>query len=166
MSLGICLRCFSHRRCLRVGREPHLIDGRSQSDARWIKGRHRGAAARSIPAYLNEIVIGLLRREPKRLARNGIGSEPKCRAICCDDVYKMAISGNVQNGAGRTVPARRVISRSSNMRVDGSLPITEEIVSRLRAITPAVMEPGTRYRNPELRQLFLSGLRLAAGEEG
>jgi hypothetical protein len=40
------------------------------------------------------------------------------------------------------------------------------IVSRLRAITPAVMEPATRYRDPELRQLFLSGLRLAAGEEG
>lgn len=33
-----------------------------------------------------------------------------------------------------------------------------------RAITPAVMEPATRYRNPELRELFLSGLRLAAGE--
>jgi adenylate cyclase len=40
-----------------------------------------------------------------------------------------------------------------------------EIVSRLRAITPAVMEPATRYRNPELRELFLSGLCLAAGEE-
>ena len=39
-----------------------------------------------------------------------------------------------------------------------------EIVRRLRAITPAVMEPATRYRNPELRELFLSGLRLAAGE--
>jgi hypothetical protein len=39
-----------------------------------------------------------------------------------------------------------------------------EIVRRLRAITPEVMEPGTRYRNPELRELFLSGLRQAAGE--
>ena len=39
-----------------------------------------------------------------------------------------------------------------------------EIINRLRAITPAVMEPGTRYRNPELRELFLSGLRRAAGE--
>jgi hypothetical protein len=26
------------------------------------------------------------------------------------------------------------------------------------------MEPGTRYRSPELRELFLSGLRLAASE--
>jgi hypothetical protein len=28
------------------------------------------------------------------------------------------------------------------------------------------MEPATRYRNPELRELFLSGLRLAAGDAG
>ena len=46
----------------------------------------------------------------------------------------------------------------------GRLDEAREIVRRLRAITPAVMEPGTRYRNPELRELFLSGLRLAAGE--
>jgi len=41
-----------------------------------------------------------------------------------------------------------------------------EIVGRLRAIAPVVMEPGARYRNPELLELFLSGLRLAAGETG
>jgi TolB-like protein len=46
----------------------------------------------------------------------------------------------------------------------GRLDDAREIVSRLRAITPVVMEPGTRYRNPELRELFLSGLRLATGE--
>ncbi len=46
----------------------------------------------------------------------------------------------------------------------GRLDEAQEIVRRLRAITPAVMEPATRYRNPELRELFLSGLRLAAGE--
>jgi adenylate cyclase len=48
----------------------------------------------------------------------------------------------------------------------GRLDEAREIVRRLGAITPAVMEPGTRYRNPELRELFLSGLRLAAGETG
>jgi adenylate cyclase len=46
----------------------------------------------------------------------------------------------------------------------GRLDDVREIVRRLRAITPRVMEPATRYRNPELRELFLSGLRLAAGE--
>ena len=48
----------------------------------------------------------------------------------------------------------------------GRLDEARAIVRRLRAITPAVMEPATRYRNPELRELFLSGLRLAAGENG
>ncbi len=46
----------------------------------------------------------------------------------------------------------------------GRLDEAREIVGRLRAITPAVVERGTRYRNPELRELFLSGLRLAMGE--
>jgi pentatricopeptide repeat protein len=46
----------------------------------------------------------------------------------------------------------------------GRLDDAREIIRRLRATTPAVMEPATRYRNPELRELFLSGLRLAAGE--
>jgi pentatricopeptide repeat protein len=46
----------------------------------------------------------------------------------------------------------------------GRLDDAREIVRRLRAITPAVMEPATRYRNAELRELFLSGLRLAGGE--
>ena len=46
----------------------------------------------------------------------------------------------------------------------GRLDEAREIVRRLRVITPAVMEPATRYRNPELRELLLSGLRIAAGE--
>jgi TolB-like protein len=48
----------------------------------------------------------------------------------------------------------------------GRLDDAREIVRRLRAITPAVMEPATRYRDPELRELFLSGLRIATGETG
>ena len=48
----------------------------------------------------------------------------------------------------------------------GRIEEAREIVRRLRAITPAVMEPATRYRNAELRELFLSGLRIVAGEAG
>jgi adenylate cyclase len=48
----------------------------------------------------------------------------------------------------------------------GRIEEAREIVRRLRAITPAVMEPATRYRNLELRELFLSGLRIAAREAG
>ena len=46
----------------------------------------------------------------------------------------------------------------------GRLDDAREIVSRLRAIAPAIMEPGIRYRDRELRELFLSGLQLAARE--
>jgi hypothetical protein len=46
----------------------------------------------------------------------------------------------------------------------GRLDEAREIIRRLRAITPTVVERATRYRNPELRELFLSGLRCAAGE--
>jgi hypothetical protein len=46
----------------------------------------------------------------------------------------------------------------------GRLDEAGEIVERLRAITPVVIPSITPYRNPEHRELFLSGLRLAAGE--
>lgn len=46
----------------------------------------------------------------------------------------------------------------------GRLKEARETVSRLRAITPIVVERATRYRNPDHRELLLSGLRLAAGE--
>lgn len=45
----------------------------------------------------------------------------------------------------------------------GRLDEARETLARLRAITPAVMNAGT-FRNPEHRELLLSGLRLAMGE--
>ena len=46
----------------------------------------------------------------------------------------------------------------------GRLDEARDIVRRLRAITPFVLESATRFRNPEHRELYLSGLRLAAVE--
>jgi adenylate cyclase len=46
----------------------------------------------------------------------------------------------------------------------GRLDDARAIVARLRAITPVVVPPDLPYRNPEDRELFLSGLRMAAGE--
>jgi TolB-like protein len=46
----------------------------------------------------------------------------------------------------------------------GRLDEAREIVKRLNAINPVVVPTITYYRNPEHRELFLSGLRLAAGE--
>jgi len=47
----------------------------------------------------------------------------------------------------------------------GRMDEAREIVVRLRAITPLVLEKAMRLRNPEHREFYLSGLRLAAGEE-
>jgi len=47
----------------------------------------------------------------------------------------------------------------------GRLDDAREIVERLRAITSVVMPDTGHLRNAEHRELFLSGLRLAAGEE-
>ena len=46
----------------------------------------------------------------------------------------------------------------------GRLDEAHAIVARLRAITPQVMPSDLPFRNPEDREFFLSGLRLAAGE--
>jgi adenylate cyclase len=46
----------------------------------------------------------------------------------------------------------------------GHLAEAQETVRRLRAITTAIMESATHWRNSEQRELYLSGLRLAASE--
>jgi adenylate cyclase len=46
----------------------------------------------------------------------------------------------------------------------GRLEEAREIVRRLRAVTPLVVPRASYLRNPEYRELFLSGLRIAAGE--
>jgi adenylate cyclase len=46
----------------------------------------------------------------------------------------------------------------------GRLDEARAIVTRLRAITPLVVPSEQPWRNPEDREMLLSGLRLAAGE--
>jgi tetratricopeptide (TPR) repeat protein len=46
----------------------------------------------------------------------------------------------------------------------GRLDDAREIVKRLQAVTSVVIPDASYLRNPEQRELFLSGLRLAAGE--
>ena len=47
----------------------------------------------------------------------------------------------------------------------GRLEEARAVVERLRALTPNVIPSFLPYPNPEQRELFLWGLRLAAGEE-
>ena len=46
----------------------------------------------------------------------------------------------------------------------GRLDDAREVVTRLRAITSVVIPDASYLRNAEHRELYLSGLRLAAGE--
>jgi adenylate cyclase len=46
----------------------------------------------------------------------------------------------------------------------GRLDQAREVVQRLRAITPLVVPDGSYLQNPDQRALYLSGLRMAAGE--
>ena len=46
----------------------------------------------------------------------------------------------------------------------GRLDEAREIVKRLRTVTPVVVPNVTPYRNPEHRELFLSGLQLATSQ--
>ena len=47
----------------------------------------------------------------------------------------------------------------------GRLDDARGVITRLRAITPVVIPDASYLRNPEHRELYLSGLHLAAGEE-
>jgi adenylate cyclase len=67
----------------------------------------------------------------------------------------------IQDGPSRPTAQRVLAACYAHM---GRLDDAREIVARLRAITPVVIPDASYVRNPEHRKLWLSGLRLAAGE--
>jgi TolB-like protein/class 3 adenylate cyclase len=67
----------------------------------------------------------------------------------------------IQEDPSNPVPYRLLAASYAHM---GRLDDAREIVARLRAITPVVILDASFLRNPEHRELFLSGLRLAVGE--
>ena len=67
----------------------------------------------------------------------------------------------IQDDPSRPHPYRYLAGCYAHM---GRLDDAREVVTRLRAITSVVIPDASSLRNPEHRELFLSGLRLAAGE--
>jgi TolB-like protein len=67
----------------------------------------------------------------------------------------------IQEAPSFPVPYRWLASCYAHM---GRLDEARDVVRRLRAITSVVVPPATQFRDPEQRELLLSGLRLAAGE--
>jgi adenylate cyclase len=67
----------------------------------------------------------------------------------------------IQDDPSHPMPYRILAACYAHM---GRLDDAREIVERLCTITPVVIPDARFLRNPEHRELFLSGLRLAAGE--
>ena len=78
-----------------------------------------------------------------------------------DDAAAILLA-SLEQAPGFAVPYRFLASCYAHM---GRLDEAREIVTRLRSITPDVVPRIVPYRNPEHRELFLSGLRLAADEQ-
>jgi adenylate cyclase len=76
-----------------------------------------------------------------------------------DAVPKLLLA--IQEDPNYPMPYRLLAACYAHM---GRLDDARDVVKRLRALTPAVVPPNTQFRNPEHRDLLLSGLRLAAGE--
>jgi len=77
-----------------------------------------------------------------------------------DDAAAILLA-SLEEAPGFAVTYRFLASCYAHM---GRLDEAREIVTRLRSITPDVVPRIVPYRNPEHRELFLSGLRLAADE--
>jgi hypothetical protein len=69
----------------------------------------------------------------------------------------------IQEAPSFPVPYRWLAACYAHM---GRLDEARDVVKRLRAITSVVIPDASYLRNAEHRELFLSGLRLAAGEAG
>jgi tetratricopeptide (TPR) repeat protein len=67
----------------------------------------------------------------------------------------------IQDDPSNSPPYRALVACYAHM---GRLDDARETIARLRAITPVVIPDFSFLRNPEQRELFLSGLRLAMGE--
>ena len=68
---------------------------------------------------------------------------------------------SMQDHPGFPAPYRTLAACYAHM---GQLDEARAVVARVRAITPLIVQSVAQYRKPEDRELFLSGLRLAAGE--
>jgi adenylate cyclase len=69
--------------------------------------------------------------------------------------------GSLERVPNFTISLRFLAASYAHM---GRLAEAREIVRRLRTITPVVVPANMGFRDPEQRELLVSGLRLAMGE--
>jgi tetratricopeptide (TPR) repeat protein len=106
-----------------------------------------------------EISLRLNPRDRRALHLTGIGIALFFNRRFDDALAQLLAA--LQEFPGYATPHRFIAACYAHM---GRLDQAREMVERLRTITPTVIHSATQYRNLEDRELFLSGLRLAAGE--
>jgi adenylate cyclase len=114
------------------------------------------------PDIAIEHVDVALRLSPRARVGNSlsvIGTAHLFRRRFDEAVPKLLLA--IQQNPTNPQPYRVLASCYAHM---GRLDEARAIVARLRALTSVVVPDGSYLRNAEQRELFLSGLRLAAGE--
>jgi len=106
-----------------------------------------------------ETALRLSPREHMGTARGVIGMADFFNRRFDEAAPKLLLS--IQDEPGFPPTYRTLAACYAHM---GRLDEARAIVARLRAITPLVVSSDLPFRKPEDRELFLSGLRLAAGE--
>ncbi len=148
-----------------IGAMIALIDRALALNPNFARGWHISGMLRNwagLPDIAIEHVEAALRLSPR--ARIGtsllvIGQAHFLSRRFDEAVPKLLLA--IQDDPSSPRPYRVLAACYAHM---GRLDDAREIVARLRAITPVVVPPNTQFRNPEKRELFLSGLRQAIGE--
>jgi adenylate cyclase len=77
------------------------------------------------------------------------------------DLAVAKLQASIQERPGFAMSYRLLAACYAHM---GRLDDARAAIERLRAFTPVIVPPYTTFRHPEHRELFFSGLRLAAAE--
>ncbi len=142
-----------------------MVDRALALNPNYARGWHYSGALRNMagqPDMAIEHIETALRLSPRArigFAHTQIGFAHFLRRRFEEAVPKLLLA--IQDDPSNPNPYRYLAACYAQM---GQLNNAREIVTRLRAIAPVVMPDANWLRNPQHRELFLSGLRLAAGE--
>jgi len=148
-----------------IGAMMALVDRALVLNPSFARGWYLSATLRlwaGQPKVAIEHVESALRLSPRARVGNSIGAMGTAYFLCRrfdEAAAKLLLA--IQDTPSFTQPYRTLAACYAHM---GRLDEARAIVARLRAITPEVVPSVVPYRNQENRELYLSGLRLAAGE--
>jgi len=150
-----------------IGAMVALVDRALALNSNFARGWHISGTLRLFAGY-PDIAIGHLEVALRLSPRARVGTSLANLGIAHffsrrfdEAVPKLLLA--IQDDPSYAWPYRCLAACYAHM---GRLGDAREIVTRLRAITSLVTPDLSFFRNAQHRELFLSGLRLAMGEEG